>query len=559
MGEEENATVSALRDQVARLQQLNEELGQENASLGQQNASLGRQNVSLGQERSDLLQQLKEEVNKNGRLQEKVDQLNRRHFGKSSEKIHPDQLGLFPEEEGDAPSAPVDLAPDDESASASPKRKRRRTPREPMFPEDIPTEEIVHDLPEEEKSCEQCQCALEEIGRESSDQIDLIPASFLRIRHVRIKYACKECEENVKRAPAPVRPLAKALPAAGLLAWILVSKYKDHLPLNRISQIFQRWGARISRSTLCDWVMGCSELLASVVARMKEEVLASDYVGTDDTGVLVQVPMQGKRNKNKTQKAQAYLWPYRAGDQVVYDFTLSRARDGPEKYLDGFKGHLQTDDYVVYHRLQRRPDVTGVGCWAHVRRRFVEAFPGDLERTGPVLACIQILYRMEREFKAEGLSTQQRQAERRTRSRPVLADLLRLVRPLDRDQCVAPKSLLGKAIGYLLRNRKNLVEFTKHGKLEIDNNGVEQCVRPIALGRKNWLFAGSPRGGTAAANLYSLIETCRLQDIEPLAYLKDLLGRLPTASEDEIACLTPRAWKAAQKAEPISAEPVTVD
>lgn len=545
MGEGEIATVSALREQVARLQQLNEDLG--------------RQNVSLGQERSDLRQQLKETLNKNERLQELLDRLNRRHFGKSSEKLHPDQLGIFPEEESDVPSAPVDLAPDDESGSEPPRQRRRRKSPQPMFPEDLPTEEIVHDLPEEEKSCDRCQSALVEIGRETSDQIELVPASFRRVRHVRIKYACKECEECVKRAPAPARPLAKALPGAVLLAWILVSKYKDHLPLNRISQIVRRWGARISRSTLCDWVMGCSELLAGVVARMKEEVLAADYIQTDDTGVLVQVPLEGKGDKSKTGKVQGYLWPYRAGDQVVYDFTLSRARDGPEEYLDGFKGHLQTDDYVVYHGLQRRPDVTGVGCWAHARRRFVDAFQGDLERTGPVLACIQILYRMEREFKAEALSTEERQAERRRRSRPVLADLLRLVRPLNRDPRVTPQSLLGKAVGYLLRNRRNLVQFTKHGKLEIDNNGVEQCVRPIACGRKNWLFAGSPRGGTAAANLYSLIETCRLQEIEPLAYLQDLLRRLPTASEDEVARLTPHAWKAAQTVELIPAEPVVVD
>ena len=145
-----------------------------------------------------------------------------------------------------------------------------------MFPEDLPTEEIIHDLPEEEKSCDQCNSALVEIGRETSDQIELVPASFRRVRHVRLKYACKKCEECVKRAPAPVRPLAKALPGAILLAWILVSKYKDHLPLNRLSGIFERWGARISRSTLCDWVMGCSELVAGVVAQMKKEVLAAD-------------------------------------------------------------------------------------------------------------------------------------------------------------------------------------------------------------------------------------------------------------------------------------------
>lgn len=478
-------------------------------------------------------------------LRAKLDQYLRRLYGRSSEKLNPGQLMLFAEQgeaeknEVSEPAEAEDLPADDESAEEPPPspKSKPRPPKQPRLAADAETEVVEH--PVQDTICS-CGDEMVSIGVEESEEIEYVPARFKRIIHRRHKVACRACEGKVVRAPAPPRTMWKCLPGATLAVWILISKYKDHVPLYRLSGVFARLGAQIPRSTLCAWVMKLAHQLQPIVHEMRKEILEEDYIGTDDTPIRAFTTVQGKR-----KRTQAHLWPYLAGDQVVFDFTLSRSRDGPEDFLGDFQGYLQSDDYGGYHRLQRRAGIVGVGCMAHARRKFHDALlskaPAPLVL--PIIACIRRLYDVEERARTEGLVGLARFRLRYRESRPILALLLQCVRQLHKDPRVLPRSALGTAVNYMLRNWRPLRRYTMSGQLEIDNNRVERSIRPIALGRKNWLFAGSERGGRAAACIYSLVESCVRIDVPVDHYLKDVFEKMARDPKVDPRTLTPKRWK----------------
>lgn len=470
---------------------------------------------------------------------QRVDYLLRRLFGPRSERLDPNQLTLFEKEAVEAPPAH-----DDEQAPVGqPARKRKGHGRKPL-PKDLPRKRVVHDVPEDQKVCPQGHRRVK-IGEAVSEQLDFIPASYFVIEHVRPIYACNtpDCDSGVVQAPKPAQPIEKGLAGPGLLAQVITSKYCDHIPLHRQERIFARNGLDLSRKTLCDWVLESAHVLRPLVAAMKERVLESKVLHTDDTPVHV----QDKKKKRATRKA--YLWPY-VGDAghpyTIFDYTPTRSRAGPETFLEDFKGHpahpryLQCDAFAGYNGLFTADrHLLEVGCWAHARRKFFEAKDTDPLRANRALLQVGKLYEIERE--AKPLDAPARHELRQNKARPLLNDF----RPwaISAKQTVLPKSPIGKAIDYALGNWQALTRYVDDPDLHIDNNPAEQAVRAIALGRKNWLFFGSDSGGHSAAIHFSLIASARRHDIDPFAYLRDLLERIPTHPNRQIDQLFPDNWK----------------
>jgi len=471
----------------------------------------------------------------------RVDYLLRRLFGSGSEKLDPNQLVLFKEalEELAEQSAP----PEDPPAAARPRRNghgRRR------LPEDLPRKRIEHEVPDEEKTCPNGHERVR-IGEDVSEQLDYTPASYYVIEHVRPVYACNSsaCDSGVVQAAKPAQPIEKGLAGPGLLAHVITSKYCDHLPLHRQERIIGRHGVHLSRKTLCGWVLQCAEVLRPVVDAMREAVLRSKVIHTDDTPVKVQ-----DQNKERTTR-KAYLWPY-VGDgnhpYIVFDYTPTRSKDGPEAFLASFRGtksepqYLQCDAYTGYNGLFTEDrHLLEVGCWAHARRKFFEAKTSEPLRANEVLVKIGELYEIEREAKGDGLDAAERQHLRQGKAKPLLEAFEKWFIKLKRD--ALPKSPLGEAVDYALSNWTALTRYTTDGDLCIDNHPAEQAVRAIALGRKNWLFFGSDQGGCAAAIHFSLIASARRHGLDPFAYLRDLLERIPTHPNRQIKDLLPDRWK----------------
>lgn len=357
--------------------------------------------------------------------------------------------------------------------------------------------------------------------------------------HARIKYACPDCQGNVVCGSLPVQPIEKGLPGPGLLAHVLTSKYNDHLPLNRLEGIFQRQGVELRRSTLCDWVAAGADLLKSVVEVMKSEVLASRKIHTDDIPVPV-------LDKDRASTRTGRLWVYVGGpdhEHIVFDYTPDRSRDGPKAFLSGYKGYLQADAYAGYDVLYAGQEVIEVACWAHARRKFFDAMKSDAVRARVALAYIRSFYAVEKQ--ASGLDEDARQQLRLAQAKPHLESFKAW---LDMEvQKVLPKSPIAEAISYARAQWTALVRYLEDGLLEPDNNRAERALRRVAVGRKNWMFAGSDEGGHRAAIIYSLIASCAATKVDPFAYLRDVLQRLPSciAANGDLKLLTPRAWKAA--------------
>jgi transposase len=382
---------------------------------------------------------------------------------------------------------------------------------------------------------------MQRIGEDVSERLEFVPASLHVIEEVRSRYACKKgCA--VAAAQKPVAPIEKGLPGPALLAQVVVSKYGNHLPLNRQESIFQRHGVELSRKTMCDWMRACEELASPIWERMKHVVLNSTVVQTDDTPVPV-------LDAELTRTRKGCLWTY-VGDRhhpyIVYDYTGNRCREGPEEFLQGYRGYLQADAYPGYDALfvDRKPELTEVLCRAHVRRKFYEAQTADLCRATAVLAYIGLLYDVEREARDGNVDAAGRLALRQAKARPVLDDIKNY---LKRERAmVLPKSAIGEAMDYALKNWEALLRYCQDGDLEIDNNGAERSLRPIVVGRNNWLFYGSDQGGRTGAVLSSLIATCKRLHIEPFAYLRDLFARISTHHHHQPDDLLPDRWQAAR-------------
>jgi transposase len=465
-----------------------------------------------------------------------IAQLLRRLYGTKQERVDPDQLLLFSVEDLAAlVQESADAQAEKQSETRPPKRRRRGHGRRPL-PDHLPREQVIHELPEGERRCPCCGETRVEIGRECSEQLEYVPASFKVIEHVRMKYACKGCEEHVTIATKPPQPIEKGLAGPGLLAHLIVSKYGDHVPLYRQEDIFMRHGVCIRRSTQCGWLAGAADLSQPLYELMVDRTLESKIVHTDDTPVKMLDPTLGHA---RTARFWAYI-----GDSAhpysVYDFTTSRRRDGPAMFLSGFEGYLQADAYGGYDGIYLDSDgkIVEVGCWAHCRRYWWEAIGTDSRRAHEALSYIAQLYQWEDQL-AERDADRRRQL-RREHALPILASFRGWIE--QQSAQVLPKSPIGQACTYTLNQWDALVRYCEDGDLSIDNNVAERTVKIPAIGRKNWLFVASEAGGHRAAILFSLIASCKANEVEPFAYLRDVLTQLPTQPADQLDELLPDRW-----------------
>jgi len=513
-----------------------------------------------------LVLQLFEELQKaNGRVQQiehHMDLLLRRLYGRSSEKLDPRQGLLFEvcQDETNSPEEPSARAVEDSSSNGS--RSNRHRHGRGRIPETFERQDQIHDLSEAEKETLGGAENLVPIGEAISEQYEWKPSTLFVIRHVQKKYARREQllesgeaphEKNVITARKPPQGIPGCLAAPGLLAQVIVSKYGDHLPLYRLERIFQRQGARFSRQTTDGWVLRCADLLAPLHELMKQVVLASHVIHTDDTPVKI-------RDAQKKLKHTGRFWDY-VGDAghplTVFEYTATRQRDGPAEFLKDYRGYLQADAFGGYDGifLQSGGSIIEVGCWAHARRKFFDNRGTDPSRAQIALAWIGKLYAVEKELRQHAAGdwkeleweerAQRIAAVRQQRSRPLLEQFhcwleAECPKPL-------PKSPIRQAMEYTLSNWTALCRYTESGILAIDNNAAENALRGICLGRRNWLFCGSDRGGRAAAIHFSLIASCARHGHDPWAYLRDLLTRLPSllpaSAPETLLPLLPHRWQ----------------
>jgi len=468
----------------------------------------------------------------NAQLRHQLDVLCRRLFGKKADRVDPRQLRLALEQLANEPGPVTEPVEMDSGETPVRGHVRRRPHGRQVLPAHLPREIVTIDVDEAEKTCG-CGTRKTVIGTIDSEKLDYVPAS-LRIRQTsRLKYACPVCHEGVVEAPAPPQAVEKSLAAEGLLAHVVVSKYADHLPLHRLSGILRRERVDLAPSTLCDWVADVATALAPIGEQLRREITATGYLQTDDTPVTV-LDRGGGSFKGR-------IWTYLdpIARQVVFDATPTHERAGPEAFLANFEGYLQADAYTGYDALYRGRRITEVACWAHARRRFVDALTTDAG-AAPVLALIQQLYDVEREVADAAPDT--RRAVRQTAAVPLVARLDEVRHALT--PRTLPKSPLGDALRYLDQQWAALQVYLTDGQLLIDNNNAERQLRTVAVGRKNWLFAGSFEGARRAALMYSLIQSCRLVEISPFLYVRDVLVRVATHPHHRLHELTPLGWKA---------------
>jgi transposase len=491
----------------------------------------------------DLVAQLDREFHERSKIETLLRELLDAKRNRKSERLSADQLALFAaawqarQAAAEKPAEPADSADDDDDedtasgagGSASPKRPGGRQ----ALPRHLKRERIVHDLADAEKHCATCQQDLRPIGEESSERYEYMPAQLTVIEDVCKKYACA-C--TVKTATKPAQPIEKSTAGASLLAQVIVAKCVDHLPLHRQETIFERHGVALSRKTMGGWMAQCGDLLQPLYQCAKEVLFQSKVIGTDDTGVKV---LDTKLPFARTGR----IWPY-CGDRehpvILYDYTATRERAGPEEFLKGYRGYLQADAYGGYDAFFKDParGLVEVGCWAHARRYFRKALDSDQARMGPALLLIAQLYRAEK--RARSLTPQDRLQLRQIGSRPILDKLHNYLLEIEGE--VLPKSPEGRAVRYTLKNWTALNRYCEDGDLEIDNNATERSIRGVAVGRNNWTFFGSDRGGRTAAVLRSLVASCHRAGVDPFTWLKDVLSRIATHPITRVAELLPHNW-----------------
>jgi transposase len=445
----------------------------------------------------------------------------------------PDQGHLF-----DLPveSQPESLPPTPDGDAASPQPRPARTPRRARF-EHLPHIRIEHDLTEAEKTCSCCGGPKVKIGEDESRELEFIPARLEVRIHILPKYACSKCRDGVASPPVPPKPTPGGMAGPGLVAFVVVSKFADHLPLYRLEDILTRQGVSLARSTLCDWVRDAAVVLEPLAALQQTLVLQSPVIWTDDTPVTV---LGGDRPGSTTGRFWAYIGddghPY-----TVYDFTMSRSRDGPAAFLSGYKGFLQADAFSGYDGIFLGSDggVEEVACWAHARRKFYDARSNAPRQANEILEWIRQLYDIE--DRAREWSAAERQALRQREAVPILD---RIEARLDElTGRVLPKSALGQAVTYARNQWAALRRYTSDGRLTIDNNVSERTLRLQAIGRKNWEFLGSAEAGPRAAVLFTILAGAKRHHLEPWAYVRDVLLRL-SAGETDLESLLPDRWAA---------------
>lgn len=555
-------------------------------------------------------------------LEHQLQELLRKLYGRSSEKLDANQLALFAQVLGQLQSQlPAPQTPAVEPASIPTASKPVKTPHgRRQFPSTLNRQRIEHDLPDDQKPCPCCGKARHKIGEEVTEKLEYVPAKVIVLQNVQFKYACEHCESEANNpqitlAEKPLEAIEKGMAGPGLLAYVIVGKYSDHLPLHRLEKILARHDIDIARSTMCDWMAGCAQALRPLYDLMVSEVLKSKVIHTDDTPVDV-------LDKNRKQTRTGRFWDY-LGDKehpsTVFDYTPSRSRDGPVKFLGSWgkdgKVYLQADAFGGYDGIYIAPasdaeaanapalprdpigrpaapqsgyilqslidaaapaveqaelgpsrvdralllictflssvmalatGIVEVACWAHARRKFYEARTSDPARSAQAMAYIRLLYDVEDQAKEKQLDSRARAALRQELALPRLAQFKAWLETQQWGEGggVLPKSPMGQAITYALNQWDALCVYVSDGDLAIDNNAGENTLRPIALGRKNWLFCGSDAGGQTAAILFSVIATCDRHKVNPFDYLRDVLARIPSQPISKLAELLPQNWKA---------------
>jgi transposase len=454
-------------------------------------------------------------------------------FASSSEKLSPDQQGLFDEaeherEKDDSAEETIEVAPHT-------RRKKKRI----SIPADIPREDKRYDISDEEKVCPHDGAALQVMGEEIHEQLDIIPAQIKAIRHIRKKYACPCCEQYVITAQKPKMPIEKSIAAPGLLAYISISKYADALPLYRQVEIFKRIGVELDRTRLANWMIKCGELVQALINRLQETLLEQSILPMDET------PVQVLNEPGKKAQSKSYMWVLSRPQQatqaaVLFHYSPSRGAQVPLQQLADYQGALMVDGYQGYQTVCTEQSLTRLGCWAHARRKFIEAqrqqAKGKTGKADQALSFIQKRYNIEK--MAKDSTADQRLEIRQSQAKPIIDKLKKW---LDKTRAnTPPKNALGKAVQYLANQWSRLIGYLEDGEYPIDNNRAENSIRPFVIGRKNWLFSHSQKGAMASANLYSLIETAKLNGIEPYAYLKRVFTDLPNAETlEDVDALLP--------------------
>lgn len=463
------------------------------------------------------------------KLQNLIHTSNRKQYGKKSEKLNAEQRALFSFElpEGDAPPKKI-------SVQGHTRISRGRKP----LPADLPRERVEHEP--ESCICACCGKEMARIGEEITEELDYTPARFKVIEHVKIKRACPTCKDSVVigQLSASTQPLERSRPGAGLLAHIILSKYADHLPLYRQEEIFARHGIELPRQRMCDWIGRLvDEYFEKLWCLLKTEALSFSYVQADETTIKVRdLEVLSKSERLFT----GYFWAIHAPPKLAFfEYHDTRASTAAKEVLQGFEGVAQTDAYAGYNPVLLPDKVTRLACMAHIRRKFIEA-----RRTAPrecdrILVLIAKLYHLEEKWRE--LAAEQRTELRQTKAKPIFEKL--------QDELVSisaqllPQHALQKALRYAISQRESMALYLINGEYKIDNNAIEARIRPIALGRKNYLFAGSHDGARRAAVLYSLLACCKLNKINPYDWFTDVLKRIPTHPINKLTKLLPHHWK----------------
>lgn len=453
--------------------------------------------------------------------------LTNRYLPKTEKLTSSHQYGLF-DEAGSTEGIHEAQRLTDEKIIISYERKNKPI-RKPL-PKDIPRETIVHDINEQEKYCS-CGLLLEQIGEEVSEQLDIIPLQLKAIEHVRPKYACRKCQGNIKISNMPKLFLPKSIATAGLAAYIITTKYEDHIPLYRQEKMFKRYGIDLPRSTSCGIVLASSQLCEPLLNCFQENIIRYDYCQVDET------PVQVLKTPNRKNTDKSYMWCYKGGPpdspSIIFDYQETRGGYHAKHFLADFKGHIQCDGYSGYNWIEDFNEISRGGCLLHARRKFMDVIKisqsDGLAQQG--LNYFQKLYTIEDKARKENMSTTERYELRLNYAKPILIDFKDW---LDNHiNGISVKQKIGEAINYTLNQWSLLISYLNDGRYEIDNNNVENLIRPFALGRRNWLFMGSPRGARAGAILYSLIATAKANGLIAYEYLRYVFEHIRDCRESK--------------------------
>jgi transposase len=489
-----------------------------------------QENIKLKEIISENKKVISDKNNRIQLLEDYIRSLNQKQFGSSSEKLEAIQADLFVEaEEDEDASANAEIESTEEATVtvAAHQRKQHRV----SIPADLPRVEIIHDLPEDQKVCPHDGSALKPIGFESHEQLDVIPAKIQVLHHKRLKYACPCCEGFLITASKPAQPIEKSIASPGLLASVATQKYVDALPLYRQTDIFKRIGIELDRTTLANWMIRCGQLVQPLINLIHEKMLDQTILHADETRVQV------LNEPGRAAETQSFMWVLRSTMPtcvaVLFQYEPTRSGKAAENLLRDYQGALMVDGFSGYNGVSEKNQIHRLGCWAHARRKFVDVQKmqpkGKTGKADQALAYIQQLYRIESDIKDK--TSIEKLTARQQQSKPIIDKLKSWI-----DKSIAhspPESAIGKALFYLHEQWPRLIRYLDSGDYPIDNNAAENAIRPFVVGRKNWLFSASQKGAISSANLYSLIETAKANDLEPYAYLKSIFTELPNATTVE--------------------------